>query len=143
MRAHRIAWASAVALIAVSMAMHGCGATARRATWPPIGTNLNGLSDPRDYIRNIRMIPEGARPTAGEIFNPIFLDRLGGYRALRFMIWMLGDSAEDIAARSWSHRTKSGTTGIRRLRMRASRGWRSDSAPIRRKRCCAFMRSGR
>lgn len=61
-------------------------------------------TDPRDYIRNIRMTPEGVTPKPGEVFNPIFLERLDGHRALRFMIWMLGASAEDIAAPRWSAR---------------------------------------
>ncbi|MBI2200488.1 MAG: hypothetical protein HYU43_00920 [Armatimonadetes bacterium] len=60
--------------------------------------------DPGNYIRNIRMIPEGIQAEPDEIFNPVFLSRLKGYRALRFMIWMLGDSSEDIAARRWSGR---------------------------------------
>lgn len=59
---------------------------------------------PDDYIRNIRITPEGVQPTSGEIFNPVFLERLKGYRALRFMIWMLGDSSEDAPARTWEDR---------------------------------------
>ena len=61
-------------------------------------------TNPNDYLRDIRITPEGSKPKPGELFNPIFVERLKGYRALRFMIWMLGDSSEDIAARRWSNR---------------------------------------
>ncbi len=61
-------------------------------------------TDPGDYIRNIRIIPEAVKPKPGELFNPLFLKQLEGYHALRFMIWMLGESSEDIAARRWSRR---------------------------------------
>lgn len=58
----------------------------------------------KDYIRNIRVTPDGSKAEPGELFNPVFLERLKGYRALRFMIWMLGESSEDIAARRWNKR---------------------------------------
>lgn len=61
-------------------------------------------TDPRDYIRNISVTPEGNTSKSDEIFNPMFLNSLKGYRALRFMIWMLGESVEDIAARRWVER---------------------------------------
>lgn len=61
-------------------------------------------TDPNDYLRNIRITPEGGTAKPGEIFNPIFVERLKGYRVLRFMIWMLGESSEDIAARRWNKR---------------------------------------
>lgn len=58
--------------------------------------------DPADHLRNIHVRPEGAAPAArGEYFNPAFLDQLKGYKVLRFMIWMLGESSEDSAARHW------------------------------------------
>lgn len=61
-------------------------------------------TDPGDYVRNIRIVPEGVKSKPGELFNPLFLEQLKGYRALRFMIWMLGDGEDDIAARRWSQR---------------------------------------
>lgn len=61
-------------------------------------------TDPKDYIRDIRITAEGGESKSDDIFNPLFLEQLKGYRALRFMIWMLGESAEDIAARRWSQR---------------------------------------
>src|SRR5258708_28553667 len=61
-------------------------------------------TDPQNYLRNIRVRPEGNTSPPGEIFNPAFIATLKGYRALRFMIWMLGESAEDIAARRWNER---------------------------------------
>lgn len=61
-------------------------------------------TDPKDYLRNIRITPEGSKAKPGELFNPVFVERLKDYRVLRFMIWMLGDSSEDIAARRWNTR---------------------------------------
>lgn len=54
-----------------------------------------------DPLRNIRVLPYGIPSKTGEIFSPAFLAQLRGYRALRFMIWMLGESPEDTAARRW------------------------------------------
>lgn len=61
-------------------------------------------TDPNDYLRNIRISPEGSKAKPDELFNSVFLERLQGYGALRFMIWMLGESSEDIAARRWNER---------------------------------------
>lgn len=61
-------------------------------------------TDPDDHLRGIRIIPEGSTAGPGELFNPVFVERLKGYRALRFMNWILGESSEDIAARRWSKR---------------------------------------
>lgn len=60
-------------------------------------------TDPRDYIRDIRMVPEGAE--RGELFNPQFLTTLKGYRALRFTIWMLGHTNHFVQSR-WSDRPR-------------------------------------
>ncbi len=60
-------------------------------------------TDPRDYLRNIRVTPEGSAP--GEIFNPVFLQKLKGYRALRLGIWMGGESAEDRPVARWNERS--------------------------------------
>lgn len=61
-------------------------------------------TDPSDHLRDIRITPQASTAKPGELFNPVFLERLKGYRALRFMIWMLGESSEDIAARRWNKR---------------------------------------
>lgn len=61
-------------------------------------------TDPNDPLRDIRVTAGGAKAGPGELFNPLFLAQLKGYRALRFMNWMLGDGEEDIAARRWSAR---------------------------------------
>jgi hypothetical protein len=44
-------------------------------------------TDPGNYIRNIRVSREGVQPSV-HLFNNEFLDRLRGYRAIRFMDWM-------------------------------------------------------
>lgn len=60
-------------------------------------------TDPKDYVRNIRVVPEAKKTRPGELFNPLFLESLKGYRALRFGIWMLeGDLKE--AAGPWKAR---------------------------------------
>jgi hypothetical protein len=61
-------------------------------------------TDPNDYIRNIRVTPEDSNPS--HLFNPQFIASLEGYRTLRFMIWMLGESSDDIAARTWQTRPR-------------------------------------
>lgn len=59
-------------------------------------------TDTADHLRNIRVLPEGAVAAArGEYFNSAFLKQLKGYKVLRFMIWTLGESSEDSAARHW------------------------------------------
>lgn len=42
--------------------------------------------NPVDYLRNLHVFLPGAQP--GELFNPVFLQRIASYRALRFMDWM-------------------------------------------------------
>lgn len=61
-------------------------------------------TNPRNYIRNIRVLLPNARP--GEIFNPSFLESLRGYRLIRFLGWIFGASAEevDLAPHRWSAR---------------------------------------
>lgn len=46
-------------------------------------------SDPDDYVRNIRVVKEAHRAAyaRGEIFNPDWLARIGGFNLLRFMDW--------------------------------------------------------
>lgn len=47
-------------------------------------------TDPADYIRNIRIVPEKHLESflAGEIFNPEWLSIIQPFRALRFMDWL-------------------------------------------------------
>jgi len=45
------------------------------------------LTNPNNYIRNIRVYREGTDPSS-QTFNPEFLDRLRNYKAIRFMDWM-------------------------------------------------------
>lgn len=53
-----------------------------------IGLTLTSVN-PINYLRNLRVLmPVNAAP--GEVFNPVFLDRIRNYRVLRFMNWMLG-----------------------------------------------------
>jgi hypothetical protein len=46
-------------------------------------------TNPSNYLRNIHVRMPSDAPE-GEIFNPIFLDRIKNYRVLRFMDWMFG-----------------------------------------------------
>jgi len=78
-------------------------------------------TNPKDYLRNIRITPEGSRVSPDEIFNPVFLERLKGYQALRFGIWMLGESAEDLT--TWSPRWQD------RPKLQDAR-WTRNGAPI-------------
>lgn len=61
-------------------------------------------TNPRNYIRNIRVLLPDARP--GETFNPRFLESLRGYRLIRFLGWMVGPSSEhvDLAPHRWAAR---------------------------------------
>lgn len=61
-------------------------------------------TDPNDYLRNISIVPEGSQTKPGELFNPMFLKSLKGYRALRFALWMLGESADFVAPPRWRDR---------------------------------------
>jgi hypothetical protein len=60
--------------------------------------------NPRNYLRNIRVLMPGA--TAGETFNPRFLEGLRGYSVIRFLAWMVGPSVEDYAVtpHTWATR---------------------------------------
>jgi IPT/TIG domain len=60
-------------------------------------------TDPNNYIRNITIVPEQfvGEFDRGEIFNPLLLDILKNFRALRFMDWMQTNHSEQI---DWSNR---------------------------------------
>jgi hypothetical protein len=55
-----------------------------------------------DYIRNIRVLMPGFEQTyATQPFNPVFLEKIAPYRALRFMDWM---ATNDSAQGAWADR---------------------------------------
>ncbi len=60
--------------------------------------------NPRNHIRNIRVLMPNAKPD--EIFNPAFIESLRGYRLIRFLGWTFGPTAEDAAhtPHVWSQR---------------------------------------
>lgn len=62
-------------------------------------------TNPKNYIRNIRIVPEQHLKTyqRGEIFNPDWLARLEGFQALRFMDWMATNDSE---VESWQQRPR-------------------------------------
>lgn len=60
--------------------------------------NKNG-----NYIRNIKVIQEPYEELykSGEIFNPVFIDKIKKFRALRFMDWM---QTNDSQQKEWQNR---------------------------------------
>lgn len=55
-----------------------------------------------DYIRNIHVVPVAAETTfVTEIFNPLFIQRIQPFQALRFMDWM---ETNDSTQSDWSQR---------------------------------------
>jgi hypothetical protein len=59
-------------------------------------------TNPANYLRNIRFIMPGFESSyQTQPFNPLFLQRLGSYRALRFMEWMQTNNSTE---RNWSDR---------------------------------------
>jgi hypothetical protein len=60
-------------------------------------------SDPRDRVRNIRVIMPGFEKTCRDRpFNPLFLERLRPFRIIRFMDWQ---RTNDSTVTSWDTRT--------------------------------------
>ncbi len=58
--------------------------------------------DPADPLRNIQfLLPGDAAP--GEIFNPVFLDRISPFRCFRFTCWIQGLDPE-AEPRTWAER---------------------------------------
>lgn len=64
--------------------------------------NKNG-----EYLRNFTIVKEEniAAFDAGEIFNPLWIERIGDMRALRFMDWMMTNDSTNSA---WSARSQVG-----------------------------------
>jgi hypothetical protein len=59
-------------------------------------------TNPSNYLRNLRVRMPSDAPE-GEIFNPIFLDRIKNYRVLRFALLMIGADAQ-YDPRVWANR---------------------------------------
>ncbi len=64
-------------------------------------------SDPDDPVREITVVKEEhiARFEAGEVFNPLWLEHLQGFKLLRFMDWMETNNSE---ISRWSERPEPG-----------------------------------
>lgn len=62
-------------------------------------------TDPNDYIRNITVVPEEYidEYDRGEVFNPLFLNVIDKFRAIRFMDWMRTNHSEQS---EWGDRPK-------------------------------------
>jgi len=54
-----------------------------------------------NYLRNIHLRMPSDAP-ADEVFNPAWLGRIRPFQAIRFMIWMTGDSSEVFMPRTWA-----------------------------------------
>lgn len=59
-------------------------------------------TNPSNYLRNLRVRMPSEAPE-GEIFNPIFLERISNYRVLRFTLMMVGADAQ-YDPRLWANR---------------------------------------
>ncbi len=87
-----------------------------------VGANANLLKivsvNSSNPLRNIRIIPEPylSNYEAGEIFNPLFLERIGEFRALRFMDWM---KTNDQPEHNWARRN-----------LPESRSWNEGGVPL-------------
>lgn len=62
-------------------------------------------TDPSDYIRDITIVPQEflADYDRGEIFNPLWIERIKEFRAVRFMDWMSTNGSTQSA---WANRPK-------------------------------------
>lgn len=58
-------------------------------------------SEADDHIRDIRVLPPGIDPKEQKQFHPVFLERLQGFKILRFMNW---DSINHSEIKHWSDR---------------------------------------
>lgn len=84
------------------------------------GNVFLGISatNPNNHVRNIRVIRESQFDAykAGEIFNPIWLEKIKAFKTLRFMDWM---ETNDSTQKEWSDRPKPGDYS-----------WALDGAPV-------------
>jgi len=61
-------------------------------------------SSPGNHVRNIRILMPGFENNyAEQVFHPLFLERLKGFKILRFMDWGMTNNSEVV---SWDQRTK-------------------------------------
>ena len=63
-------------------------------------------TNPNNHVRNIRVIRESQLDIykAGEIFNPVWLEKIKAFKTVRFMDWM---ETNNSAQKEWSDRPKS------------------------------------
>jgi hypothetical protein len=62
-------------------------------------------TNPADYVRNIRVrMPLEAG--ADELFHPLFLERLRGFRTIRFQNWLLGQNRNNYTQGRWAERPR-------------------------------------
>jgi hypothetical protein len=84
------------------------------------GNVFLGISatNPNNHVRNIRVIRESQLDAykAGEIFNPVWLDKIKAFKTVRFMDWM---ETNDSTQKEWSDRPKPGDYS-----------WALDGAPV-------------
>jgi hypothetical protein len=62
-------------------------------------------TNPANYVRNIsvRLPVEGS---SDELFHPVFLERLRGFRTIRYMNWTLGQNRNNYTQGRWAERPK-------------------------------------
>jgi hypothetical protein len=84
------------------------------------GNVFIGISatNPKNHIRNIRVIKESQLDAykAGEVFNPVWLEKIKSFKTLRFMDWM---QTNDSTQKEWSDRPKPGDIS-----------WATKGAPV-------------
>lgn len=61
-------------------------------------------TDPKDHVRDVRILPKDLAPDAVDLaFHPLFLERVGQFRILRFMDWTVTNGSQ---VRRWSDRSR-------------------------------------
>lgn len=61
-------------------------------------------TDPTDHLRELRILPKDLAAPAGSVdFHPLFLERVGQFRILRFMDWTVTNGS---VVRRWSDRSR-------------------------------------
>jgi hypothetical protein len=84
------------------------------------GNVFLGISatNPNNYVRNIRVIRESQLDAykAGEVFNPVWLEKIKAFKTVRFMDWM---ETNNSAQKEWSDRPKP-----------EDYSWALDGAPV-------------
>jgi hypothetical protein len=67
---------------------------------------METATNPANYLRNIRFLMPGSESTYfTQPFNPVFLQKLNGYKTLRFMEWMLTNGSTQ---KNWADRPVQG-----------------------------------